>query len=108
MTKIRIARLAAAAVGALLVSGAVVAITAYAAGVPMPQFAASPSPSAKPQNPAAQQYCQAYLNHFAKDLNKSTTTQAQADKVTQMAQNGPIPGWNGMPHKATKARTAAG
>ena len=56
MTKIRIARLAAAAVGALLVSGAVVAITAYAAGVPMPQFAASPSPSAKPQNPAAQQY----------------------------------------------------
>jgi len=232
MTKIRIARLAAAAVGALLVSGAVVAITAYAAGVPMPQFAASPSPSAKPQNPAAQQYCQAYLNHFAKDLNKSTTdvqkaakqafdqtvddavtqgkltkaqgdalkakfdanqlctgqlgaigrgagmeagkalgqetfnaeasvlgisttdlmqdlhsgktvkdlaaakgmdenafraayvakiksdlaalvskvtiTQPQADKVTQMAQNGPISGWNGMPHNATNARTVTG
>jgi hypothetical protein len=232
MNKFRIAKLAAAAVGALLVSGAVVAITAYAAGVQMPQFAASPSPSGKPQNPAAQQYCQAYLNHLAKDLNKSTTdvqkaakqafdqtvddavtqgkltkaqgdalkakfdanqlctgqlsaigrgagmeagkalgqetfnaeasvlgisttelmqdlrsgknvkdlaaakgldenafraayvakiksdlaalvskgtiTQAQADKVVQMAQKAPIPGWNGMPQKATRPRTAAG
>jgi len=232
MSKIRIAKLGAAAVGALLVSGAVVAITAYAAGVQMPQFAASPSPSPKPQKPAAQQYCQAYLNHFAKDLNKSTSdvqkaakqafdqtvddavaqgqltkaegdalkakfdanqlctgqlgaigrgagmeagkalgqesinavasvlgisttqlmqdlrsgqtvqslasakgmdessfraayvakikadlaalvtkgtiTQAQADKFVQMAQNGPIPGWNGMPKHASKPRTATG
>src|SRR5690242_20631433 len=84
MSKFRIARLAAAAVGAVLVSGAVVAITAYAAGVQMPQFAASPSPSAKPspkaQNPAAQQYCQAYLGHLAKDLNKSTSDVQKAAK----------------------------
>ena len=237
MNKFRIAKLAAAAVGALLVSGAVVAITAYAAGVQMPQFAASPSPSpsAKPHGPSsqqAQQSCQDYLTHFAKDLNKSTAdvqkaakqafdqtiddavtkgqltktegdalkakfdanqvctgqlgaigrgsemeagkaigqetfgaeasvlgistdqlmqdlrsgqkvkdlaaakgmdenafraayvakiksdlaalvtkgtiTQAQADKFTQMAQKAPIPGWDGMPHKATRARTTTG
>ena len=54
----------------------------------------------------------AYVAKIKSDLaalvSKGTITQAQADKVAQMAQNGPIPGWNGMPHKATKARTAAG
>src|SRR5712692_6473201 len=81
MNGFRIAKLAGAAAGALLVSGAVVAITAYAAGVQMPQFAASPSPG-KPSSAQAQQYCQAYLNHFAKDLNKSP---ADVQKAAQQA-----------------------
>jgi len=68
------------AAGALLLSGCVVAITAYAAGVQMPQFAASPPP-AKPTTAQAQQYCQSYLNHFAKDLNTSTTKVQDAAKL---------------------------
>ena len=231
MNGLRFAKLAGAAAGALLVSGFVVAVTAHAAGVQMPQFAASPPP-AKPSTAQAQQYCQGYLDHLAKNLNTSTTkvqdaaklafdqtvddavnnkqitkaqgdalkakfaanqlcsgelstigrgvgaaagralgqeaftaeasvlgttpadlmtqvkagkavkdlaaakgldeaafrsayvakiktdlaalvsnntiTQAQADKVAQMAQKGPIPFWNGFPKPATKARTAAG
>ncbi len=72
MKGIRAARLVGAAVGALLVSGSVVAITAYAAGVQMPQFAASP-PTTKPGNAVAQQYCQAYLGHLATDLGTKKT-----------------------------------
>jgi len=81
MNGLRVAKLAGAAAGALLVSGFVVAITASAAGVQLPQFAASPSP-AKPNTAQAQQYCQAYLNHFAKDLNKSP---ADVQKAAQLA-----------------------
>ena len=80
MKGIRAARLVGAAVGALLVSGSVVAITAYAAGVQMPQFGASPAPTAKPGAAAAQQYCQAYLGHLAKDLGKSTADVQKAAK----------------------------
>ena len=80
MKGIRAARLVGAAVGALLVSGSVVAITAYAAGVQMPQFGASPAPSPKPGAAAAQQYCQAYLGHLAKDLGKSTADVQKAAK----------------------------
>jgi hypothetical protein len=79
MNGLRIAKLVGAATGALVVSGTVVAITASAAGVQMPQFAASPSPE-KHSSAQAQQYCQAYLNHFAKDLNKSTTDVQNAAK----------------------------
>ena len=80
MNGLRVAKLAGAAAGALLVSGFVVAITAYAAGVQMPQFAATPPP-AKPTTAQAQQYCQSYLNHLAKDLNTSTTKVQDAAKL---------------------------
>jgi hypothetical protein len=80
MNGLRVAKLAGAAACALVVSGFVVAITASAAGVQMPQFAASP-PAAKPTTPQAQQYCQSYLNHLAKDLNTSTTKVQDAAKL---------------------------
>jgi hypothetical protein len=83
MKGIRAAKLVGAAIGALLVSGSVVAITAYASGVQMPQFAASPTPT-KPGNAAAQQYCQTYLGHLAKDLG-SNKSQADIQKAAKLA-----------------------
>jgi hypothetical protein len=83
MKGLRVAKLAGAALGAVLVSGSVVAITAYAAGVQMPQFAASPA-SAKPGPAVAQQYCQAYLGHLAKDLG-SNKSQADIQKAAKQA-----------------------
>jgi hypothetical protein len=83
MKGIHAAKLVGAAVGALLVSGSVVAITAYAAGVQMPQFAASPTPT-KPGTAAGQQYCQTYLGHLAKDLG-SNKSQADIQKAAKQA-----------------------
>jgi hypothetical protein len=113
MSKLTIAKIAAATVGAVLVSGAVVAVTAFAAGVPVGPLAASPSP--KPSgSPSASgdraQYCQDFVNHFASDLGKKPSdvqtaaqkalgqtlddavkagklTQAQADQIKQKAAN---------------------
>jgi hypothetical protein len=68
----RIVRIALAAAGALLVAGAVVAATAYAAGVPLQPFAASspsPKPSASPSQ--RQEACTDFMGHLASDLGKS-------------------------------------
>lgn len=118
----RIPRLAGAIVGALLVSGAAVAITAHAAGVGLsPSAAATPSPSSKAANRQAD--CQAFLGYFAKNLNTTTDkvtkayqaalastladavkngqlTQAQADKLKAAAASGqPCQGLDGFPPK---------
>ena len=108
----RIPRIAGAVIGALLVSGAAVAVTAHAAGVSINPLAAgspSPSPSNRGAGKAALQgNCQSFLGYFAKDLNTSTDkvnsafqdalsktladavkngqiTQAQADKIRSSA-----------------------
>ena len=73
MNRQRILRLAGAAVGGLVVSGAVILMTASAAGVAPNPFAASPSPnpSAKPGSAERQAWCSAFLGHFASDLGKT-------------------------------------
>lgn len=75
----RIPRLAGAIAGALLVSGAAVAITAHAAGLSVAPQAASPSPS--PSSKAGQNRqadCQAFVGYFAKNLNTSPDKVAKA------------------------------
>ncbi len=114
MGTLRIVKIATATAGALLVSGAVVAITASAAGLPAGLIAAaSPSPKATGTSGAKQQYCQTFLNTFASDLGKKPAdvqsaaqkafgqtvdqavkdgklTQAQADQLKQKAANGTL------------------
>lgn len=79
----RLTKIGLAGGGALLVSAAVVAITAYAAGVPIGASAATSSNSRQndPVQQAAQQYCQVFMNNFAKDLGhglKSSDVQKAA------------------------------
>lgn len=114
MGTLRIVKIATAAAGALLVSGAVVAITASAAGLPAGLIAAaspSPKPSGHAPDAAKQAYCQAFINNFASDLGKKPAdveaaakkafgqtvdqavkdgklTAAQADQLKQKAANG--------------------
>ena len=66
----RLLRLAGAGFAAVLVSGAVVAITASAAGLPVVPFAASPSPKASASPSTRQQACDDFMNHFASNLGK--------------------------------------
>lgn len=82
MVSSRALRLAGAALGAVLVSGAVVAITASAAGVPVGPFAASPSPKASAAPGDKQAVCDDFMNHLAADLGKkSSDVQAAAQKA---------------------------
>ena len=87
MFSFRALRLAGAALGAVLVSGAVVAITASAAGVPIVPFAASPSPSPKASaSPGAKQAaCNDFMNHLASNLGKKPSDVQSAAKsaITQ-------------------------
>jgi hypothetical protein len=84
MRTLRIVKVATIAAGALLVSGAVVAITAAAAGLPAGLVAAA-SPSPKPSGPpngSMQAYCQTYINNLASDLGKKPSdVQSAAQKA---------------------------
>lgn len=82
MVSPRALRLAGAALGAVLVSGAVVAITASAAGLPIAPFAASPSPKASAAPADKQAVCDDFMNHLASNLGKkSPDVQSAAQKA---------------------------
>ncbi len=73
MTPVGIAKIVGAAAGALALSGAVVFVTASAAGVSVTPFAAaSPAPTPSPGTRAAgrQAFCQDFFDHLASDLGK--------------------------------------
>src|SRR5258708_36677658 len=85
MRAYRIIRLAGVAAGALVLAGAVVVVTAEAAGVQVAPFAASPTPktSASPstKNGARTATCDNFVNHLATDLGKKPSdVQAAAQK----------------------------
>ena len=82
MVSLRALRLAGAALGAVLVSGAVVLITASAAGVPVVPFAASPSPKASGAPADKQAACDDFMNHLASNLGKKPAdVQSAAQKA---------------------------
>ncbi len=116
----RIMKITLAALGALLVAGVALVITASAAGLPAGLVAAaSPSPkTSQPRDAARAQYCQTFVNNFASALGKKPAdvqaaaqkalgqtldqavkdgklTQAQADQMKQKAASGSL--CSGMP-----------
>jgi len=86
MVSLRVLRLAGAAAGALVLAGAVIVVTAEAAGVQVAPFAASPTPkpsaSPNPKTGARTATCDDFVNHFAADLGKKPSdVQAAAQKA---------------------------
>ena len=85
MTISPLAKIGLGAGGAVLVSSAVIAITAFAAGVPVGANAASPAPKPSDSSKAAaQQYCQVFVNDFAKDLGHNLKA-SDVQKAAQTA-----------------------
>jgi hypothetical protein len=91
----RFLRLAGAAAGALVLGGAVVAVTASAAGLPVVPFAATnPTPKAAATARPQGQACTNFVNHLANNLGKkpadvqTATRNALAQTVDDAVKSG--------------------
>lgn len=78
----RFLKLGAAVGGALVLAGAVVVVTASAAGIQVAPFAASPSPKPSASPNAKTEYCTDFVNHLASNLGKKP---ADVQSAAQMA-----------------------